>query len=103
MLHVIAAGDDDVVVPVVGFEGGFDFFGFGYMPCGLLFAVGGPDCLFAGHGHDATAPGAACFVVENAGKAIRAVEISLIAGDDEVIALDAAVLNAGIAARGDFV
>src|SRR5947209_2995196 len=100
---MIPAGDDDVIVPVVGLDGGGDLFGLGDAAGDFFFAVGGPNDFFAALGHDAAATGAAGFVIEDAGKAIDAVEIGLIAGDNEVIALQAAILDAGVAAGGDFV
>src|SRR5437667_261539 len=52
MLQVVPAGDDDVVVPIVGLESGFDFFEVADMSGDFFLPVGGPDNLLAGHRHD---------------------------------------------------
>src|SRR5262249_34554497 len=66
MVQVIAPGDDDVVVPIVGFEDGFNLFGRGNATGDFFFAVGVPNDFLSRHGHDAAATGAAGFVVKDA-------------------------------------
>src|SRR3954469_13293722 len=100
MLQVIAAGDDYILIPVVGLDGGRDLVALGNVASNFLLTLGIPDDFFAALGHDGAAARAARFVVQNARKAVGTVEVGLIAGDDKVALVDTAVLHARIAAAG---
>ena len=95
VLEVAALGDDDVFVPLALLDAGLDFSGgFLCLADDFLFAFLVPDHLLAALGHDATRH---LLLVKDAGVGGADLEVRLVAADNEVAEVLAAILDAGVA------